>query len=222
MNRPLWSDRIALTTGALTRRSVLRRWGRRLARAVAIAAVGAGLQAQAADPATPAAAPTHPRVALETSLGRIVVELQPDRAPKSVENFLQYVKDGFYDGTVFHRVISTFMIQGGGFTPDMAQKATRAPIQNESRNGLKNVRGSVAMARTSIPDSATAQFFINVVDNGNLDYPSFDGVGYAVFGQVVEGMDVVEKIRAVPTTRKGMFENVPVNAVVIKTARLLK
>jgi cyclophilin family peptidyl-prolyl cis-trans isomerase len=221
MNLRFRSDRNALPAGAPARPSLLRQWGRRLAQLAAFAALGASLQAQAADQAAAAAA-AHPRVVLETSLGRIVVELQPDRAPKSVDNFLQYVNDGFYDGTVFHRVINTFMIQGGGFTPDLAQKATRAPIQNESRNGLKNVRGSVAMARTSIPDSATAQFFINVVDNGNLDYPSFDGVGYAVFGQVVEGMDVVDKIRAVPTARKGMFENVPVNAVVIKTARLLK
>jgi len=222
MNPASRSDRIALRTGQLARRCGLLQWGRRLVRVAAIGAIGACLQAQAADQPTTAASSGHPRVALETSLGRIVVELQPDRAPKSAANFLQYVGDGFYDGTVFHRVISNFMIQGGGFTSDMAQKATRAPIQNESRNGLKNVRGSVAMARTSIPDSATAQFFINVVDNGNLDYPSFDGVGYAVFGQVVEGLDVVDKIRAVPTARKGMFENVPVNAVVIKTARLLK
>jgi peptidyl-prolyl cis-trans isomerase A (cyclophilin A) len=189
--------------------------------ATVLASLGLCLPAFAAD-TSPAAAAAHPRVAMETSAGRIVIELAPDKAPKSVDNFLQYVESGFYDGTVFHRVIASFMIQGGGFTPDMVQKPTRAPITNESRNGLKNVRGSVAMARTNVPDSATSQFFINVVDNGNLDYPSFDGVGYAVFGQVVEGMDVVDKIRSTPTTRKGMFADVPSTPVVIKSIRLVK
>ncbi len=161
-------------------------------------------------------------MAFETSEGRIVVELRADRAPKSVANFVQYVNDGFYDGTIFHRVISVFMIQGGGFAPDMVQKPTRAPVPSESTNGLKNVRGALAMARTSDPNSATAQFFINVVDNPGLDYPRPDGSGYTVFGNVVEGMDVVDKIRAVPTGQRGGFQDVPLKAVVIKTARIAK
>ncbi len=208
-------------------------WGRwlhllstgRLGRAIGLAVLALALQAHAADtaPSAPAAAPAAAtRVALETSLGRIVIELQADRAPKTTANFLQYVKDGFYDGTVFHRVIDRFMIQGGGFTPEMVEKPTRAPVPIESNNGLKNVRGAVAMARTSNPNSATAQFFINVVDNPRLDYPSFDGYGYTVFAQVVEGMEVVDKIRAVPTGHRDAYENVPLTAVVIKTARLAK
>lgn len=176
---------------------------------------------RAEEPATaPPAAAT--RVAFETSAGRIVVELRADKAPKTVANFLQYVNDSFYDGTVFHRVISGFMIQGGGFTPDMVQKPTRAAIPIESSNGLKNVRGAIAMARTGDPNSATAQFFINVVDNQMLDYPRPDGYGYAVFGRVVEGMDVVDKIRAAPTGSHGSFQDVPTTAVVIKTARVVK
>jgi peptidyl-prolyl cis-trans isomerase A (cyclophilin A) len=171
--------------------------------------------------ATPAAAASQ-RVAFDTSEGRIVIELRADKAPKTVANFVQYVNDGFYDGTIFHRVINGFMIQGGGFTTAMVQKPTRAPIPPESSNGLKNVRGAVAMARTSDPNSATAQFFIDVVDNARLDYPSFDGTGYTVFGNVVEGMDVVDKIRAVPTGRHESFENVPLKPVVIKTARIAK
>lgn len=163
-----------------------------------------------------------PRVAFETSEGTIVVELAPQAAPKTVENFLTYVKAGHYNGTVFHRVIPTFMIQGGGFTADMKQKPTRAPIQLESKNGLKNERGSVAMARTSDPDSATSQFFINVVDNARLDYPSFDGNGYAVFGKVVEGMDVVDKIKGVATDSRGGHQNVPITPVVIKSAKIVK
>jgi len=152
----------------------------------------------------------------ETSEGRIVVEVLPDKAPKTVANFVQYVKDGFYDGTIFHRVIKGFMIQGGGFTPAMVQKPTRPPVPIESNNGQKNVRGSVAMARTSDPNSATAQFFINVVDNAFLDYPGQDGAGYTVFGRVVEGMDVVDKIRAVPTGGG----DVPRTPVLIKSARI--
>lgn len=179
------------------------------------------LAAQAwAQPAPAAGAAT--RVAFETSEGRIVVEVQADKAPKTVANFLQYVKDGFYDGTIFHRVINGFMIQGGGFTQTMVQKPTRASVPIESTNGLKNVRGAVAMARTSDPNSATAQFFIDVVDNPRLDYPSFDGYGYTVFGNVVEGMDVVDKIRAVATGRREGFENVPLTPVLIKTARIAK
>jgi peptidyl-prolyl cis-trans isomerase A (cyclophilin A) len=164
----------------------------------------------------PAATPT--RVALDTSEGRIVLEVQADKAPKTVANFLQYVNDGFYDGTIFHRVISGFMIQGGGFTAGMVQKPTRPPIPIESNNGLKNVRGALAMARTADPNSATAQFFINVVDNAFLDYPGRDGNGYTVFGKVVEGMNVVDKIRAVRTGP----QDVPLTTVTIKTARVVK
>jgi peptidyl-prolyl cis-trans isomerase A (cyclophilin A) len=163
-----------------------------------------------------------PRVALETSQGRIVIELASKEAPKTVDNFLAYVKAGHYDGTVFHRVIPTFMVQGGGFDAEMTERATRAPIPLESRNGLKNARGTVAMARRNDPNSATAQFFINVVDNARLDYPSFDGNGYAVFGKVVEGMDVVDKIKEVPTGNRGPHQNVPLTPVTIKSARILK
>jgi len=163
-----------------------------------------------------------PRVALDTSEGRIVIELAAKEAPKSVENFLTYVKAGHYDGTVFHRVIPTFMVQGGGFTADMKERPTRTPIALESRNGLKNERGAVAMARRGDPDSATSQFFINVVDNPRLDYPSFDGNGYAVFGKVVQGMDVVDKIKDVATANRGPHQNVPVTPVTIKSARIVK
>lgn len=163
------------------------------------------------------------KVRLSTSEGDIVVELDREKAPKTVDNFLQYVKDRHFDGTIFHRVIGSFMIQGGGFKPDLSQKPTRAPIPLESRNGLANVRGSIAMARTGVPDSATAQFFINVVDNPMLDQPnSRDGNGYAVFGKVVSGMDVVDKIKDVPTTTTGMHQNVPVTPVIIKKASLEK
>ncbi len=159
-------------------------------------------------------------VVLETSLGTIKLELYPDKAPVTVQNFLAYVDEGFYDGTVFHRVIPNFMIQGGGMEPGMKQKQTKAAIKNESANGLSNTRGTVAMARTSVPDSATAQFFINVTDNGFLDRSQArDGVGYCVFGKVVEGLDVVDKIKAVKTTSKGGHADVPVTDVVIQSAR---
>lgn len=172
-------------------------------------------------PAAPAA-DTHPRVLMETSLGNIVLELDRAKAPQSVDNFIKYVQDGFYDGTVFHRVINNFMIQGGGFTTDYAQKPTNNPVQNEAKNGLKNDRGTIAMARTSAPHSATAQFFINVVNNDGLNYPSPDGWGYAVFGKVVEGMDVVDKIRAVPTGSGGPFRSdAPKTQVVIKKVTLV-
>lgn len=162
-------------------------------------------------------------VKLSTSEGDIVVQLDAAKAPKTVENFVQYVKSGHYNGTVFHRVIKTFMIQGGGMTPDMKEKTTRAPIPLESRNGLSNVRGTLAMARTSIPDSATAQFFINVKDNNFLDSAqSPDGNGYAVFGKVVQGMDVVDKIRMVETGQKGPHGDVPLKPIVIKQATLEK
>ena len=163
-----------------------------------------------------------PRVRLSTSLGDIVVELDAAKAPKTVENFLQYVNDKHYDGTVFHRVIGNFMIQGGGFGADMQQKATRAPIPLEASNGLKNDRGTIAMARTSNPNSATSQFFINVVDNASLNPPSPDGHGYTVFGKVVAGMDVVDKIRAVPVGNRGMHQNVPQTPVTIVKASLEK
>ena len=164
-----------------------------------------------------------PRVLLATSLGDITIQLDAEKAPKTVANFLDYVKSGHYDGTVFHRVIGGFMIQGGGFTPDMVQKPTRAPIALESRNGLKNERGTVAMARTSVPDSATSQFFINVVDNAMLDQANArDGQGYAVFGRVVAGMDVVDRIRAVETTSVGGHQNVPAKPVLIRSATIVK
>src|SRR5262245_13997344 len=163
-----------------------------------------------------------PQVELKTSAGTVVVELYPDKAPKTVENFVQYVKDGFYDGTMFHRVIPGFMIQGGGFTPDFKQKQTRAPIRNEAETGVKNTTGTIAMARTSDPHSATAQFFINVTDNAMLDfrYPTEQGYGYCAFGRVVKGMDVVERIVKVPTgPGPAGHQNVPVKPVVIESAR---
>jgi cyclophilin family peptidyl-prolyl cis-trans isomerase len=163
------------------------------------------------------------KVRLATSLGDIVVELDKDKAPKTVDNFVSYVKAGHYDGTIFHRVIENFMIQGGGMKPDMSEKTTRAPIPLESRSGLSNVRGTIAMARTMDPNSATAQFFINVKDNANLDQPNArDGNGYAVFGKVVEGMDVVDKIKAVPVADKAGHQNVPTTPVTIKKASLEK
>lgn len=173
-----------------------------------------------ADPAL-AAEGAKPKVKLTTSLGEIVLELAPDKAPDTVKNFLQYVDDKFYDGTIFHRVIKGFMIQGGGFDANMAQKQTRAPIRNEARADLKNRRGTIAMARTSDPNSATAQFFINHVDNSSLDFrnASPQGIGYAVFGHVVEGMDVVDKIAAVKTGFKSRMQDVPVETVTILSAR---
>jgi peptidyl-prolyl cis-trans isomerase A (cyclophilin A) len=163
------------------------------------------------------------KVKLATSAGDIVVELDSAKAPKSVENFVQYVKDGHYNGTVFHRVIENFMIQGGGMTADMKQKPTRPPIPLESRNGLNNDRGTLAMARTGDPNSATAQFFINVKDNDFLNAAkSQDGNGYAVFGRVVSGMDVVDKIRATRTGNKGPYQNVPIEPITINLATLEK
>ena len=168
---------------------------------------------------TPAA---KPRVELKTSMGKIVVELDPEHAPITVANFLKYVRSGQYNGTIFHRVIDGFMIQGGGMDAAMHEKATGAPIKLESKNGLSNTVGTIAMARTNVPDSATAQFFINVVDNSSrLDYPHPDGNGYAVFGKVVAGMEVVEKIKAVRTSTVGPHENVPVQSIVIERATLL-
>ena len=163
----------------------------------------------------------NPQVELKTSQGTLIIELYQDKAPKSVENFLQYVKDGFFSGTVFHRVIPDFMIQGGGFTPDMKRKDTRPPIQNEAANGLKNLTGTLAMARTNDPNSATSQFFINLKDNGFLDYPGRDGAGYAVFGKVVQGLEVVQAIAKVPTATVGPHRDVPTTPVLIESAKLL-
>ena len=169
-----------------------------------------------------AQAADNPRVLLKTSMGEIVLELSPDKAPESVANFLQYVKDGHYNGTIFHRVIGNFMIQGGGFDKNMKQKPTRDPIKNEARNGLKNHAYTLAMARTSHPHSATAQFFINAKHNSPLDYPGQDGWGYAVFGKVIQGTDIVDKIRAVDTTSVGRYDDVPTKPVVIEAATLIK
>ncbi|MFM6985489.1 MAG: peptidylprolyl isomerase [Hydrogenophaga sp.] len=171
---------------------------------------------------SPALAQTPPKVRLSTSMGDIVLELYPDKAPKTVENFLQYVREQHYDGTVFHRVIDGFMIQGGGFSTDLQQKTTRAPIVLEATSGLKNDRGTIAMARTGQPNSATAQFFINVVNNPMLNAPNPDGHGYAVFGRVVQGMDTVDKIKGVATGNKGMHQNVPLANVTILKANLEK
>lgn len=165
------------------------------------------------------AAIAAPRVEFETSAGNFIVELNQEKAPITVNNFLNYVKAGHYSGTIFHRVINGFMVQGGGFTESMQEKATRAPITLESRNGLKNVTGSIAMARTADPNSATAQFFINVADNGALDYPKPDGNGYAVFGKVVSGMEVIDKIRTTPTRSYGPHSNVPSTPIVIRSAK---
>ena len=163
-----------------------------------------------------------PLVEFKTSMGDFTVELNPEKAPKTVDNFLAYVKSGFYNGTIFHRVINNFMVQGGGFTKDMQQKPTNPPIPLESNNGLKNLNYSIAMARTNQPDSATAQFFINVVDNKNLDYPRPDGHGYAVFGMVIKGTETIDKIKKTVTTRQGYFSDVPVQAIVIHSATIVR
>jgi peptidyl-prolyl cis-trans isomerase A (cyclophilin A) len=173
----------------------------------------------------PAVVPTgagaaDPQVEMKTSLGSFTIELYPAKAPKSVENFLAYVKAGHYNGTVFHRVIPGFMVQGGGMTADMNQKPTRPPVPIESKNGLKNDKGWVAMARTNDPNSATSQFFVNVGNNDFLNYPGQDGYGYTVFGKVVAGMDVIDKIVAVPTGNRGMHQNVPSKPIVIESATL--
>jgi len=187
------------------------------------AAQDAAKPAPAAPTAPAAAAPAEDKLVfakLSTSKGDIILELNESKAPLSVANFVQYIKDGHYDGTTFHRVIGNFMIQGGGFTPDMKQKNTRDPIKNEWKNGLKNTRGTISMARTSVADSATSQFFINVVDNGGLDLPR-DGAAYAVFGRVIGGMDVVDAIRNVKTAIKGGMRDVPIEDVMIVKASLL-
>jgi peptidyl-prolyl cis-trans isomerase A (cyclophilin A) len=169
---------------------------------------------------SPRPSPTGPVVVLETSAGRIRIGLYDEQSPISAQNFLKYVRKGHFNGTIFHRVIPNFMIQGGGMTPDLTEKPTDAPIRNEARtNGLRNSRGTVAMARTNDPNSATAQFFINLKDNAFLDF-GIRGAGYAVFGQVLEGMEVVDKIAAVATTSKGGQDNVPVTPIVITSAKL--
>ncbi len=172
---------------------------------------------------SPAAkASKNPVVLMETSMGNVRFELFPKEAPVSVRNFLSYVKSGFYGGTTFHRVIPGFMIQGGGFAPDMKQKPTGPPIINEAGNGLKNDRGTIAMARTAAPDSATSQFFINLVNNEALNRPMPDGYGYAVFGKVIGGMDVVDKIASVKTGMVMGFQDVPRTPVVIKSIKIIK
>ena len=171
-----------------------------------------------------AASKANPKVLMKTSMGDITLELDAAKAPISVKNFLMYVKDGHYENTIFHRVIPGFMIQGGGFMKDMSEKAAKAPIKNEAGNGLKNLTGTLAMARTSVVDSASAQFFINVKDNAFLDHrdESPQGFGYAVFGKVIKGMDIVTKIEGVPTATNGMNENVPVEPVTILSAKVIK
>ena len=159
----------------------------------------------------------NPQILMKTSMGEIKLELYADKAPISVENFLRYVDEGFYSGTIFHRVINGFMIQGGGFEADLQRKRPHAPIKNEAKNGLKNKRGTIAMARTTDPHSATGQFFINHADNDNLDYPSFDGWGYAVFGRVTDGMEVIDKIADVYTTTRRGMSNVPEKEIVIES-----
>jgi cyclophilin family peptidyl-prolyl cis-trans isomerase len=178
------------------------------------------LQAPAATPTPTPAPPSGPVVSIVTTLGEIRVGLRPDKAPITVDNFLRYVKAGHYNGTIFHRVMPNFMAQGGGMDAKMVEKPTRPPIRNEARNGLRNSRGTIAMARTNDPHSATAQFFINVKDNHALDF-GIRGAGYAVFGEVVQGMDVVDRIVAVPTTESGGHQNVPITPVVIKSARVV-
>ena len=182
----------------------------------------AALLALVACIALPAQAQSTSRVKFQTSQGDFVVELQADKAPKTVENFLRYVADKHYEGTVFHRVIDGFMVQGGGFTPAMVQKPTRAPIPLEANNGLKNDVGTIAMARSGNPNSATSQFFINVANNASLNAPQPDGHGYAVFGKVVSGMDVIDKIRQSPTGNLGGFQNVPTTPISINSVNLVK
>ncbi len=171
---------------------------------------------------TPATKGKMKMVKLETNKGTITLQLDAEKAPVTVKNFLEYVNSGFYNGTIFHRVIPNFMIQGGGFEPGMKQKETKAPIQNEAKNGLKNEHYSIAMARTNDPHSATAQFFINTTNNSFLDYPGQDGWGYCVFGKVVEGMDVVDAIGKVKTGTSGFHRDVPKEDVIILSAEVLK
>ncbi len=188
--------------------------------ALVLALVQAPSPSPSAAEASPKPPPSGPTVVITTSLGPIKVVLYKDKSPVTVDNFLKYAHAGFYDGTVFHRVMPGFMIQGGGMTPDLQEKPTRPAIRNEAKNGLRNSRGTLAMARTSDPNSATSQFFINVRDNHSLDF-GIRGAGYAVFGEVMEGMEVVDKIVGVPTTVKPPHENVPSTPVVIRSVREL-
>jgi cyclophilin family peptidyl-prolyl cis-trans isomerase len=184
----------------------------------------APVQAPPLQPSADAPAPGNPVVVMSTSLGDVTLELFKTEAPVSVQNFLQYVNEGFYSGTIFHRVKKGFMIQGGGFTPSLQEKPAHPPIQNEATNGLRNARGTLAMARTRALRSATSQFYINVVDNRMLDHTGFapEDFGYAVFGRVLSGMDIVDKIVSVPTTSKGPMDDVPVDPVVIKSVKVVK
>jgi len=197
-----------------------------LAQASTTGALPAPAPKDAVPAPTPQPTPAGPLVALDIVLGRnplgtITVALDPQKAPLSVENFLGYVRSGHYDGTVFHRVMAGFMIQGGGYTSELEEKPTGPPIRNEARNGLRNSRGTIAMARLNDPNSATSEFYINLRDNHRLDF-GIGGAGYAVFGRVIEGMDVVDKIAQLPTTRRGQHEDVPQTTVLIRRARELK
>ncbi|MEJ2803598.1 peptidyl-prolyl cis-trans isomerase A (cyclophilin A) [Comamonas sp. BIGb0124] len=205
------TNRSSFFTSSATRRQ----WGIRLSGLALALAVTMPAMAQ-----TAAAGSSQPVVRFKTTAGDIVLTLDAAKAPVTVANFVQYVKDGHYNGTIFHRVIDGFMIQGGGFNADMRERETRAPIKLEAGNGLRNTRGTVAMARTRDPNSATAQFFINVADNANLDAPRPDGHGYAVFGRVTQGMEVIDKIRAVQTGNRGPHQNVPVTPITITQATL--
>ena len=187
--------------------------------AIAIGAIGVACTRAEEKPSNP----NNPIVLISTSVGDMKAELYKDKAPKTVDNFLAYVNEKFYDGTIFHRVIPRFMLQGGGFTPEMKEKPTKAPVKNEAGNGLKNTYGTLSMARTPDVDSATAQFFINVKDNDFLDHrdDTMQGFGYCVFGKVIEGMKVAQQIENVDTDTKGMYENVPVQPVLIKSIRVV-
>lgn len=207
-------------------------YGLRLMRGLALVGLIplVSLSAQAASPSNSTqkqgvtSMSTAPRVKMSTNQGDFIISLNAEKAPKTVANFLAYVKDGFFDGTIFHRVIDGFMIQGGGFEPGLKQKPTKAPVENEANNGLKNNKYTLAMARTSDPHSATAQFFINVANNDFLNHtaPTAQGWGYAVFGEVVEGQDVIDKMKGVPTANSGFHQNVPTNDVVITKAVVLE
>ena len=218
--------RVLLTFALLLPALVFAQAGTAPAKPAAKAPAKAAPAKKAETPAADAEKATATKVLIKTNLGDMTVELYPDKSPKSVENFLAYVNSGFYDGTIFHRVIDNFMIQGGGFTRDLHQKPTKPAITNEAKNGLSNTRGTLAMARTGDPNSATAQFFVNVVDNPRLDFTSdANGAtwGYAVFGKVVTGLDVVDKIKAVPTGAQGPFKSdVPVTPVVIEKISVIK
>jgi peptidyl-prolyl cis-trans isomerase B (cyclophilin B) len=207
-------------------------YGLRLMRGLALVGMIplVSLSAQAASPSNSTqkqgvtSMSTAPRVKMSTNQGDFIISLNAEKAPKTVANFLAYVKDGFFDGTIFHRVIDGFMIQGGGFEPGLKQKPTKAPVENEANNGLKNNKYTLAMARTSDPHSATAQFFINVANNDFLNHtaPTAQGWGYAVFGEVVEGQDVIDKMKGVPTGNSGFHQNVPTTDVVITKAVVLE